>query len=77
MTLKYANTQAFSGSQDNYMASKLYKFSSYKHAGLNLEPCTTYQIPTNLMTGVMLPRESNIKAELSGAKREVKVSTHS
>ena len=34
MTLKYANTQAFSGSQDNYMASKLYKFSSYKHAGL-------------------------------------------
>ena len=34
LTLKYANTQAFSGSQDNYMASKLYKFSSYKHAGL-------------------------------------------
>ena len=33
-TLKYANTQAFSGSQDNYMASRLYKFSSYKHAGL-------------------------------------------
>ena len=34
MTLKYANTQEFSGSQDSYMASKLYKFSSYKHAGL-------------------------------------------
>ena len=28
MTLKYANTQAFSGSQDNYMASKLYKFQA-------------------------------------------------
>ena len=34
MTLKYANTQAFSDSQDNYMAFKLYIFSSYKHAGL-------------------------------------------
>ena len=34
MILKYANTQAFSGSQDNYMASKFYKFSNYKHGGL-------------------------------------------
>ena len=28
---------------------------------LNPEPCTTYQTPTNLMAGVMLQRESNIK----------------
>ena len=34
MTFKYANTQAFIVSQDNYMVSKLYKFSNYKHAGL-------------------------------------------
>ena len=41
---------------------KLYKFSNYKHAGLlkTLEPCTTYQTPTNLRTGVVLQRESNI-----------------
>ena len=59
MTLKYANTQAFFVSQDNYMVSKWYKFSSYKYTGLHPEPCTTYQTPTNLMTNVMLQRESN------------------
>ena len=69
MTLKYANTQAFSGSQDNHMASKLYKLPSYKHAGLLkiLEPCITYQTPTNLRTGVVLQRESNIKSPLTSA----------
>ena len=62
MTLKYANTQAFSGSQDNYMASKLYKFSSYKHAGLlkTWNPVQPTKPPTNLRTGVVLQRESNI-----------------
>ena len=42
--------------------AKLYKFSSYKHAGLfkNPEPYATYQTPTNLRTGVGLQRESNI-----------------
>ena len=28
---------------------------------LNLESCTTYQTPANLMTGMTLQRESNIK----------------
>ena len=31
---------------------------------LNPEPCTTYQILTNLMTGVMLQRKSNIKLKI-------------
>ena len=66
MTLKYANTQAFIVSQDNYLVSKWYKFSSYKHAGLfNIQnPVQPAKLP-NLMTGVLLQRESNIKCHLT------------
>ena len=44
MTLKYANTQAFSGSQDNYMASKLYKFQATSMQD-SLKPGTLYNLP--------------------------------
>ena len=58
MTLKYANTQAFSGSRDNYMVSKWYKAIKQD----SLKPGTLYNLPnpTNLRTGVVLQRESNI-----------------
>ena len=63
MTLKYANTQAFSASQDNDMVSKQYKFLSYKYACLlkNLEPCATHQTPTNLMTGGVIATRNKVR----------------